>query len=59
VREINLSVGRDLASNYNQPCRDKRLAGDTTSAIFRKDCVKDCVRDLVGDFIRMAFGYGF
>src|ERR1043165_7159028 len=56
LREVDLRVRRDLAGNYDQTRRHKRLARDSSGAVLRKDCVEDRVRNLVGYLIWVAFG---
>src|SRR5207247_8879030 len=53
-RDVDVDLGRDLAGDDHESCRDQRLAGDAAGGVVGEDGVEDGVGDLVGDLVRMA-----
>ena len=54
--DVDVGVGRDLASDDHEAGRDEGLAGDAALGIVRQDGVEDGVGDLVGDLVGMTLG---
>ena len=57
-RNVDVRLGRDLAGDDHEPCRDERLAGNAARRILGEHGVEHRVGDLVGDLVRVAFRDG-
>ena len=58
-RDVDISIGRDLAGDEDDPGRHQGLARDAAVRILGEHRIQNGIADLVGELVGVSLGHGF